>query len=257
MTDILNNERFIRLKMILKDEGLVQLNQATVLVVGLGGVGSACAEALARGGVGSLIVIDGDVVAESNINRQAIAFSSTLGKSKPEVMAAMIHEINPDCKVYQKQVFIKSHTIDEILAEFPKPDYVIDCIDSLYSKIALMQWSMNRGVPHIASMGAANRLDPTLLKFSTIEKTSYCRMSKIMRQELRELGIAELEVLYSNEKAVYINNNGSVAKEHNLGSISYMPPIMGKMLASKVIRRLSGLEAYQLTPVVAKKKRKS
>lgn len=247
------DERFVRLKMIVKEEGYKSLQDACVLVVGLGGVGSACVESLARSGIGTLIVVDGDVVAESNINRQAIAFTSTLGKPKAEVMQAMIYEINPNCRVVAKQAFIKGHTIDLILQNIPQPDYVIDCIDSLYAKIALCQWAMNRQIPFISSMGAANRLNPIFLKFSYIEDTSYCPMSKIMRQEYRELGIAKVEVLYSSEKTVTIDSKGSTAKEHTLGSISYMPPIMGMMLASKVIRRLVGLESYKLTPVIAKK----
>lgn len=256
MAEQLVDERFARLKMILKEEKFNRLQETTVMVVGLGGVGSACAEALARGGIGTLIVIDGDVVSESNINRQAIAFTSTLGQPKSQVMQGMIHEINPNCRVIAIQSFIKGHTIDPILKDIPKPDYVIDCIDSIYAKIALCQWAMNRQIPFLSSMGAANRLDPSYLQFSYLEDTSYCRMSKVMRQVYRELGIDKVEVLYSKEKVVKIDGKGSRVKEHTLGSISYMPPMMGMMLASKVIRRLSGLETYQLTPVVAKKFRK-
>lgn len=246
--DFTKNNRFARLNLILKDEGLQKLQNSTVMVVGLGGVGASCAQALARGGVGKLIVIDGDYVEETNINRQLIAFSSTLGKPKSEVMQAMIKEINPDCQVYPIQEFIHSQDIDPILAQVPKPDYIIDCIDNFYAKMALVQWAIDQQVPILASMGAANRLDPTLLAFSTIEKTSYCPMSKVIRQECRELKIKGLEVLYSREKQVKIESHGSTAKSATLGSTSYMPPIMGMTLASKVIRRLAGLETFDGIP---------
>lgn len=243
-----SDARFQRLNLILKDEGLAKLQQSTVMVIGLGGVGSSCAQALARGGVGNLIVIDGDVVDITNINRQLIAFSSTVGRPKSEVMTELIHDINPQCQVYPLQKFIRSQNIEPDFASLPKPDYVIDCIDHFYGKIAIIQWCIEHQVPLLSSMGAANKLDPTQLLFDYIEKTSYCPMSKTIRLECKELGIGRVEVLYSMEKAVKIESYGSTAKADTLGSTSYMPPIMGMMLASKVIRRLAGLESYDGIP---------
>lgn len=242
------DNRFARLNLILKEEGLSKLQNSTVVVIGLGGVGAACAQALARGGVGRLIVIDGDVVDITNINRQLIAFSSTVGQPKPQVMAKMIQDINPNCQVHPVEEFIRAQNIDQILGEFPKPDYVLDCIDNFYGKIAIIQWCMHHQVPLLSSMGAANKLDPSQLQFQKIEKTSYCPMSKTIRLECKYLGITGLEVLYSKEKSFKIDSKGSTAKADTLGSMSYMPPIMGMTLASKVIRRLVGFEAYDGIP---------
>lgn len=244
------NERFARLNLILKDEGLTKLQNATVMVVGLGGVGASCAQALARGGVGNLIVIDGDVVDITNINRQLIAFTSTIGRPKTAVMTEMIHDINSDCQVYPLQKFVRAQNIEPDFASFPKPDYVIDCIDHFYGKVAIIQWCIEHQVPLLSSMGAANKLDPGQLLFDYIENTSYCRMSKTIRLECKELAIKGVEVLYSKEKAVKIESHGSVKKADTLGSTSYMPPIMGMTLASKVIRRLAGLEDYDGIPKI-------
>ncbi|MBR7927279.1 tRNA threonylcarbamoyladenosine dehydratase [Aerococcaceae bacterium zg-ZUI334] len=250
MTVFEQDERFARLNLLVESAGMSTLENATVMVVGLGGVGSSCAQTLARGGVGKLIILDGDVVSSSNINRQLLAFDSTVGRPKAEVMKELILDINPNCQVYAVEEFVKAQNIAPLLRSLPRPDYVIDCIDSFYAKTALIQWCIEQQVPLLSSMGAANRLDPSLLSFSYIEDTSYCKMSKTMRHICAELGIKKLEVLYSKEKQAKIKSYGSVKKEHTLGSISYMPPIMGMLLASKVLRRLLGLESYKLTPIM-------
>lgn len=248
-------ERFARLALILQEEGLARLEQSCVMVLGLGGVGSSCAEALARGGVGNLIVLDRDIVEESNINRQTIAFSSTIGQIKSDVMQEMIEEINPDCKTYAKQVFLTKENIAETLSSFPRPDYVIDCIDTVSQKLAIASWCMNEGIPLLSSMGAANKLDTSLLKFSYIEKTMNCPLSKVIRKECRRRGIKRLEVLYSSELPYEVQHEGSQLKSETLGSMSYMPPIMGLMLAGKVICRLSGLEEFSVTPIAANREK--
>lgn len=244
-----HSERFNRLALILQDEGLQRLQQSTVMVLGLGGVGSSCAEALARGGVGTLIVLDRDKIEASNINRQTLAYGSTIGRVKADVMTEMIADINPDCKVISKQVFLTKENIPQILSSFPKPDYVIDCIDTVSQKLAIASWCLENNIALIASMGAANKLDPTRLKFSYIEKTLNCPLSKVMRKECRRRGIKHLEVLSSSELPFEIQNKASASKADTLGSMSYMPPIMGKMLAGKVIVRLAGIEEYNITPV--------
>lgn len=246
-------ERLSRLKLLLKEEGLEKLNEATVMVLGLGGVGSNCTEALARGGIGSLILIDGDVVDTSNINRQAIAFHSTVGRVKAEVMAEMVRDINPDCQIYAQQLFLKKDQIAEMLGTFPRPDYVIDCIDTVSQKLAVAEWCAQEGLPLLSSMGAANKLDPTYLKFSYVEHTNYCPLSKVMRIECRKRGIQHLEVLFSNEVPFKVNQPEGNTKAQTLGSMSYMPPIMGQMLAGKVIRRLAGLEIFKVTPKIHRK----
>lgn len=241
-------ERVARLKLLLGDDGLARLAGTTVMVLGLGGVGSACAEALARGGVGSLVLLDRDTIEESNINRQTIAFVSTVGRVKAEVMAEMVADINPDCVTDARPVFLTPENVAEILDACPGPDYVIDCIDTLSQKLAVAQWCAERGIPLLASMGAANRMDPCRLEFVEVQQTRNCPMSRVMRRECRRRGISDVEVLYSTEPPARVEGDGSWTKSATLGSMSYMPPIMGKMLAGLAIRRLAGLEPLPRPP---------
>ncbi|MDU0479110.1 tRNA threonylcarbamoyladenosine dehydratase [Staphylococcus chromogenes] len=240
------DERHARLRLLLKDEGLENLKNATVMVLGLGGVGAACAEALARGGVGHLIILDRDTVEASNINRQLIAFTSTIGRVKAEVMEEKIKDINPNCEVIAEQVFLTPDNIAETLEKFPRPDYVVDCIDTISQKLAIAHWCASQSLRHISSMGAANRLDPTKLKFANLRKTEICQMSKVMRLECNKRRIKGVEVLFSTE--IPQKPGDGTTKAETLGSMSYMPPIMGMMLAGQVIRRLSGLEPMPRPP---------
>ncbi|MGB4646491.1 MAG: ThiF family adenylyltransferase [Arcanobacterium sp.] len=248
------SERLARLRLILGDAGLAALGGSTVMVVGLGGVGASCAEALARGGVGSLIVLDADVVEESNINRQALAFYSTIGRTKTDVMRDMIADINPDCIVHSQQVFLTWENHAHVFAAFPRTDYVIDCIDTISQKLAIAEWCARHEVPLVASMGAANKLDPCQLEFADIQQTGNCPMSTVVRRQCQRYGIENLEVLYSRERPVRIeragaaSNDGATSKAETLGSMSYMPPVMGQMLAGLVIRRLAGMTPIPTPP---------
>lgn len=238
---------FDRLKLVLGEERLKRLQDATVMVLGLGGVGSNCTEALARGGVGHLILIDRDTVAPSNINRQAIAFHSTIGLPKCQVMEKMVLEINPSCQVETLQAFIPKDGLGEMLSQFPRPDYIIDAIDTVSQKLALAKWCQDERIPLLSSMGGANKLDPSRLAFSKIEKTSGDRLAKAMRKNCRKRGIKGLEVLYSTEKGngpkpPKTKDGKRPDKGLTLGTMSYMPPIMGQMIAGKVICRLAGFE---------------
>ncbi|MBM7816939.1 tRNA A37 threonylcarbamoyladenosine dehydratase [Brevibacterium paucivorans] len=244
----MTHQRFARLKLILGDEGLEKLAGATVMVTGLGGVGSSCAEALARGGVGTLILIDRDVIEESNINRQALAFVSTVGKVKAQVMEAMVADINPDCTTYARNVSLNRENLSEVFAELPRPDYVIDCIDDVTGKIEIAQWCAENRIHLVSSMGGGNKLDPSYLKFAKVNKTQYCPLAKVIRQVCIRRRIRGLEVLYSSEVPVHIEDKGSGTKAETVGTMSYFPPIMGQMLAGKVIRRLVGLEETPLAP---------
>ncbi|MGL4832528.1 MAG: tRNA threonylcarbamoyladenosine dehydratase, partial [Propionibacteriaceae bacterium] len=242
------SERFSRLHLLLGDAGLTRLEHATVMVIGLGGVGSSCAEALARGGLGSMILLDRDVVEQSNINRQALAFLSTVGKPKVEAMRAMVSDINPDCTMHFQQVFLTSENVATVFDAYPKPDYVIDCIDTVTQKLAIAQWCAEREVPLLSSMGAANKLDPCSLRFADIHDTRHCPLSRTIRKECRKRGITRLDVLSSDEIAVKVESDGTRSKSQLLGSMSYMPPIMGQMLAGLAIRRLAGLEPMAPPP---------
>lgn len=244
------SERFARLRLVLGDEGLEALATSTVMILGLGGVGSACAEALARGGVGSLILLDRDVVEASNINRQALAFVSTIGREKAAVMAEMVADINPDCTTVAQRIFLTKENVAETLDALPRPDYVIDCIDTISQKLAIARWCAERALPLVSSMGAANKLDPTQLEFAPIEATRFCPLSRVIRKECRVRGIAGLEVLSSRELPVRVASEGGATKGETLGSMSYMPPIMGQMLAGLVIRRLARLEPMPAPPTL-------
>ena len=238
-----------RLLLILGEDRLERLARARVMVLGLGGVGSSCAEALARGGVGSLVLVDRDVVAPSNINRQALAFHSTIGRPKAEVMAQMVADINPACDVCAVQAFIDKDRVAEQLGALPRPDYVVDAIDTVSQKLAIAAWCQDEGFPEVAAMGGANKLDPTRLRFSPIEKTQVDPLARIVRKECRKRGIRALTVLYSDEQPREAEGQRDASDEHGfvreghsiLGTMSYFPPIMGQMLAGHVIQRLAGL----------------
>lgn len=234
-----------RLRLILGDEGLRRLDEATVMVIGLGGVGSNCAEALARGGVGNLVLLDRDVVAPSNVNRQAIAFTSTLGQAKADVMRRMVLDINPEARVTAVHAFLEKDRVAEQLGALPRPDYVVDAIDTVAQKLRLAAWCQEEGLREISAMGGGNKLDPTRFRFSHIEDTVNCPLARIMRKECRRRGIHGLQVLYSDEQPVKmeaISDEQWMESGSLLGTMSYIPPIMGQMIASRVIRDLLGWE---------------
>lgn len=250
-------QRLQRLALLLQEEGIQKLNESRVLVLGLGGVGSSCVEALARGGIGHLALLDGDIVEESNINRQAIAFTSTVGRAKAEVMREMVLAINPGCDVDARKQFLTRENTADMLDSFAKPDVVLDCIDTVSQKLEIVEWCANRQIPLLSAMGAANKRDPMALRFSLVEKTFNCPLSKVMRRECRKRGISQLEVIFSTESplspqpprtSLATKTATRSGKAETLGSMSYMPPIMGQMMAGKVICRLAGLEKMPNPP---------
>ncbi|WP_241158245.1 ThiF family adenylyltransferase [Adlercreutzia sp. ZJ138] len=240
-----NDERETsRLERIMGHEGLQRLANSTVMVLGLGGVGSNCVEALARGGVGRLILVDRDVVQPSNINRQAIAFQSTVGRRKVDVCKAMVRDINPDIAVDTRHMLVLSDNVSALLDSFERVDYVVDALDSVAVKLALAELADNQGFPLVSAMGIANKLYPESLRFDDVFNTVNCPLCRIMRKEARKRGIRKLDVLYSREQPVPVpvSEGASRSDRSNLGTVSYMPPIMGQMLAGWVIRRLAGME---------------
>ena len=172
-----------RLRIILGQERLDVLASSRVLVLGLGGVGSNCVEALARGGVGELVLVDRDIVQPSNINRQAVAYHSTIGRAKTDVMEEIVHDINPDCRVTTVHRFLSKENLVPTLEALPRPDYVVDAIDTISQKLIVAKWCQDTGLRLISSMGGANKLNPERLRFSTIEKTKSCPICKVMRKE--------------------------------------------------------------------------
>lgn len=234
-----------KLELIMGREGVDRLVASTVMVIGLGGVGSNCVEALARGGVGRLIVIDHDVVQASNINRQAIAFHSTIGRKKTDVVRAMIADINPDAQVVVRDMFVLDENVAELLGGFVgQVDYIVDAIDTISTKLAIAQFAEREDMRLISSMGAANKLHPECFKVADISKTVNCPLCRVIRKEARKRGIHRLRVLYSCEQPVNVPvREGATRRERsNLGTASFVPPIMGQMIAGEVIRALAGVE---------------
>ncbi len=225
-----------RLEVVFGAEGVARLAGSRVVVFGLGGVGSNCVEALARGGVGSLALVDHDVVAASNINRQAIAFVSTIGQVKTEACRAMVADINPSCEVATFAEFVLPDTLDALLDSIGPADFFVDAIDTVSTKLALAAAAQERGLRLISSMGAAGKLDPCCLKFGDLFETTNCRLSRIMRKEARKRGIESLRVLYSSEQVP------AADASRPLGSTSYVPPIMGQMIAGEVLQILAGVK---------------
>lgn len=239
----MENTRTERLERILGAESVERLSQASVHVVGIGGVGSSCAVALARGGVGSICVVDYDVVDVTNINRQALAFESTLGRPKTEVMREIILDINPDAQVSCISMRVLPEGVPGLF-EDTACDYCVDAQDTIVTKLALASYCQEHGIPFVSSMGAANKYDPTILRFADVYETRICPMSRAVRKQARKLGIEHMDVLYTPEAPADVHaKEGAERRERTeLGTMSYMPPIMGQMLAARVICNLLGIE---------------
>lgn len=221
---------FSRMEWIIETEEFHKLRNATVMVLGVGGVGSHCIEALARGGVGKLILVDHDKVSVTNINRQSIAYHSTVGRFKTEVMGERIADICPETKVVTYETFVTAENLDTLFTE--PVDYVVDAIDNVTAKLALAVYADEHQIPLISCMGTGNKLHPELFEITDIMKTSVCPLCKVMRKELKNRGISHLKVLYSKEQP---RNAGG----RTPGSISYVPPVAGLLIAGQVIRELA------------------
>lgn len=220
-----------RTELIIGADGVARLSGSSVAVVGLGGVGSACAEALARAGVGKLILVDGDVVSETNINRQIIAFTDNIGRPKAEVMAERVRRINPECEVVPEACWIERSNVGDLL--HLGLDYLADAIDSIDAKLDLIEACLKSGTRIVSSMGAGNRLDPTMFRIADISKTRMCPMARSVRQRLRKRGIESgLTVVFSEEPPV-------VRSDGPIGSISTTPPAAGLAMASVIVRQLA------------------
>ena len=222
-------------------EGVERLSRATVAVFGLGGVGSSCAEALARAGVGTLVLVDRDAVEESNINRQAIAFYSTIGRRKAEVMAAMVRDISPATRVVAHDAFVTEERVAEFLDA--SVDYVVDAVDTVTTKLALAAHAERCGATYVGSMGAANKRHPEALRFADIYETQTCPLCRAVRKQARKRGIGRMRVLYSSEQPIPVAAAPGAARRERteLGTLPFMPPIMGQMIAGDVIKAIVGI----------------
>lgn len=231
-----------RTELLLGEEKLNILQNAHVLVVGLGGVGAYAAEMIARTGVGRMTIADADVVGESNINRQLLALTSTIGRNKSEVMAERLRDINPQIELTIITEYIRDEKTYELL-DAAKYDYVVDCIDTLSPKVNLIAAALERGLPVVSSMGAGAKTDPTLIEVKDIGKSHHCPLAHMLRKRLHKLGIRSgFWAVFSpepvREGAMIIAEETN--KKSNVGTISYIPASFGCVCASVVIRDLLG-----------------
>lgn len=236
----MSKEWLERTSLLLGDEKLETLRQANVLVVGLGGVGAYAAEMIARSGVGRMTIADADTVSATNINRQLIALHSTIGKQKAELMAERLRDINPEIELTIVNRFIKDDETDALL-DSDKFDYVVDAIDTLSPKLALIKGCLDRNIPLVSSMGAGAKTDPTKMDICDIAKTHHCPLAHMLRKRLHKIGIRSgFKAVYSPESV----REGAMIlceeqnKKSNTGTISYIPALFGIGCASVVIRGL-------------------
>ena len=233
------DERFAREALLLGEDKMERLLGARVIVFGAGGVGGAAIEALARGGVGVIHVVDPDEISVSNINRQILATDATVGKSKAATAVERIRDINPDCTAVAHEIFYTAENTGGIdLGSF---DYVVDAIDTVSSKLYLIEECARLGTPIICSMGTGNKLDPTKLTVSDISKTNTCPLAGVIRRECRKRGIKRLKVVWSDEipRRVVVEDTESRGR-HAPASISFVPPVAGMIAAAEVIKAIAG-----------------
>lgn len=247
--------RFSRTELVVGPEGLEKLKASSVCVLGMGGVGSYAVEALARSGIGKLILVDKDVVDVTNINRQIPALNHTVGQSKTQVMADRVKQINPDCEVIALDLFFLEDTKEEVFQY--NPDYIVDSIDNITAKILLIVECNRRGIPIISSMGAANKLDPTKFKVMDISKTRVDPIAKIIRRKLKDYGITKgVRVVCSTESPTKPREDvrqqivpeeveqGQAPRKAKIppASIAFVPSVAGLIQASVVVRDIVGIE---------------
>ena len=236
---------FSRAELLLGAAAIEKLAASHVAVFGVGGVGSFACEALARAGVGELTLIDNDRVSLTNINRQSIAYHSTVGRYKTEVMKERIRDICPDICVDTYETFVLPDNIDALFRQTGKPDYIIDAIDTVSAKIALVELAQREEIPLISSMGTGNKLHPEMFRVADLAETRVCPLCRVMRKELKNRGILHLKVLYSEEKPVDTAGRATGedpgARRSVPGSISFVPPAAGLIIAGEVIRALAGI----------------
>ena len=241
------NEQFSRTALLLGEDAVARLGRCHVAVFGLGGVGGYAVEALARSGVGSLTLVDHDRISRSNLNRQLLALESTLGQQKTEAAARRIREINPDCRLTLRSCFFLPENEAEF--DFSAYDYVVDAIDTVAGKLALVRCAQAVGTPILCALGTGNKLDPSLLRVGDIHETAVCPLARVMRKECRKRGIRRLKVVYSIEEPRRVDleleaqalteahNEGSTRRDIP-GSTAFVPAAAGLLIASVVVRDL-------------------
>lgn len=240
------NHFLSRTELLIGKEGLDKLKKSKVIVFGIGGVGSFTTEALVRSGIGNLVIVDNDDICLTNLNRQIHATTKTLGSSKVETMKNRILDINPECNIEAKETYVDATNLNDLIGE--DVDYVVDAIDTVTSKLAIIEYCKERGISVISSMGTGNKLDPTRFKVTDIYKTSVCPLAKVMRHELKKRGIKECKVLFSDEIPLKpyeevakelsktVESVKSAKKRQTPGSIAFVPPVAGMIIAGEVVK---------------------
>lgn len=235
-------EQFSRTELLLGKGNMEKLQNSRVAVFGVGGVGGYVVEALTRSGIGAIDLIDNDTVSQSNLNRQIIATYDTIGKYKTEVMRDRILSINPECRVEVHNCFYLPETQSQF--DFSKYDYVVDAIDTVTGKIALVMQAKEANTPIISSMGAGNKLNPAEFEVADIYQTSVCPLARVMRQELKKRGVKKLKVVYSKEKPIQPMREAQTTEETETtgkpvpGSVAFVPSVAGLIIASEVVKDL-------------------
>ena len=237
------NKEFEREALLLGEAAMEKLRHARVALFGVGGVGSYAAEALARSGVGNILLVDSDTVSISNINRQLCALHSTIGRFKVDVVAGRLLDINPELNVDTRRDFVLPDNIDRFA--FEEFDYVIDAIDTVSAKLAIVERCNAVGTPIISSMGTGNKQDPTALKVTDISKTTTCPLARVMRRELKKRGISHLRVVYSEEEAMTplerITTDGGKTVP---GSLAFVPSVAGLIAAGEAVKYIVAREKH-------------
>ena len=235
--------QFSRAQLLLGEEAMEKLSHARVAIFGIGGVGGYTAEALARGGVGALDLIDPDAISVTNINRQLFATHSTVGRQKVDVAKERLLDINPQLAIRTYPVFYTPETADQF--DFTQYDYIVDAIDTVTGKLCLAERAFQANVPIISCMGAGNKLSGTAFQVADISKTTICPLARVMRKELKKRGISHMKVVFSTEEALTPvgaeAEAAAIGKRQIPGSTSYIPGIAGLLLSGEVIRDLSGV----------------
>ena len=233
-----------RTELVIGTDGLNKLRNSRVIVFGVGGDGGFAVEALARAGVGEITIVDNDTVSLTNLNRQIIATYDTIDQPKVEVMKKRIQSINKDCNVITRKVFVNNDNIEELVGK--DIDYVVDAIDTVSAKLGLAEYCYKNDIKIMSSMGTGNKLDPTQFKVADVFNTQVCPLAKVMRYELRKRGVKKLKVVYSEEmpikpKSEYTTEVKGSAKRPVPGSVSFVPPVAGMIIAGEVIKDILGI----------------
>ena len=230
-------DQFSRTELLIKKEGMDTLKSKNIIIFGLGGVGGYVCEALVRCGIKNFTIVDNDKVSITNINRQIIATMDTIGMDKVDVMEKRMLSINPDCIIDKRNCFYLPENASSF--DFSKYDYVVDCVDTVTAKLSIIIEAKNKNISVISAMGAGNKMNPEMLMVTDISKTEVCPLAKVIRYELRKRKINHLKVVYSKEEPIKVNEKIEDSnKRATPGSISFVPSVMGLLIASEIVKDL-------------------